>query len=185
MRLTLIAAGILALTLAAPVDAEVTSRVAAALATLPDGTAGVVTVRALGGAARALHVTRQGSRLTVFDRDTERYETFVVARSGTRVTVVDRQRSTRASYVVRQAGSRLDVLTPGGDADPALALGTSSPARGVVMPTLAASSGFGGLSLRIDVVTALGDLAETLDRIRQSPTLPDLAALSIALGPGR
>jgi len=188
MLKVIVSTGVVVLALSAPANAGVSSRLAAALATLPDGTAGVVTVRALdsdSGDIEALHVVRQGSRLTVFDVGTRRYETFQVERSGTRVMVVDRTRSTRVSYIVREAGSRISVLTVVDQAEMIVTSRSSAPIRTMQRPTVVVASTVVSRSLRVDVEGALGDLDDTLVRIQRSPTPADVTALSIVLSPDR
>ena len=76
------------------------SQTAALMADWPDVTSGNVSINERGSnVLRAYHVTRRGTRLTIFDRVDRQDRTFHVLRSGTVVTVWDPSSASRESYV--------------------------------------------------------------------------------------
>ena len=90
---------------------QVSAQPAALLADWSDGTSGNVSINERGSnVLRAYHVTRRGTRLTIFDRVERQYRTFHVSRSGTVVTVWDPSSGSRESYVARGRGSVVSLV---------------------------------------------------------------------------
>ncbi len=174
----------LVVAVSAPAGAQVTARVAAALASLPDGTKTNVVLSERGSeATQAVHVTRRGPRLTIFDRTVRRYRTFYVVRSGTIVTVLDRATAMRESFVVRSG-----VVTPRheggtGPARQQFITRSSGGWRGV--PTVWSRDERSDVARRraVPVGRAIRDLDVTLDRLQRAPMLGDAIAVSIVLDP--